>query len=706
MLTINPTDLTNIFTWWFCLFILGLIFTPITSLIFNRFIDKGYIFSKTLSLVLTSYTIFALGTFKLLSFSSISLYLIIFIFGLINLLIYRKNKTINYFKNHFKLIIIEEIIFLLSLVFWCFIRGNLPDIHGLEKFMDFGLVNSIVRTNYFPAHDIWYSGLSINYYYFGHLITAVLIKLTNISSFISYNLMLCTLFALTFTSVISLAINLFNNLKITSKSLIAGILSASLVTLGGNLTAIYTFFKPYVNEHPVPFWTLDFAPFTFPNNFWYPNATRFIPFTIHEFPLYSFVVSDLHGHVLDIPIVLLTISFIFNLFLRSELKKINLFFAGFLAAVMYMTNAWDGLIYILLSFIVLLYLMFIKNHKIILEKENFIQFAKNFLSLFAGFILFSFPFSVNFKPFVSGVGILCAPSVLTNIGKIGPFLFETNHCQKSPIWQLIILYGFFYFFVIVFLLFLKSRKKNTHSLSDKFVLFLILLSTLLIIIPEFIYIKDIYPMHYRANTMFKLTYEAFMMLSICCGYIILRIFSELKNKILVSLFFIISLLLIYLILSYPIFAINSYYNNLKNTPNLNGLKYMQKTHLEDFDLINWINKNISGYPVILESAGDSYTDYARISANTGIPTIIGWSVHEWLWRGSYNVVGPRVTDVQSIYTSNNTEQVKELLKKYNVKYVVVSNLEKQKYKSLNENNFQKLGSLIYDKKGARLYKIN
>ena len=89
---------------------------------------------------------------------------------------------------------------------------------------------------------------------------------------------------------------------------LGGILTALLLTFAGNLHTIYAFFKPYVNENPVPFWQLPFSPETFPNSYWYPNATRFIHNTIHEFPLYSFVVSDLHGHVLDIPFVLLTIA--------------------------------------------------------------------------------------------------------------------------------------------------------------------------------------------------------------------------------------------------------------------------------------------------------------------------------------------------------------------------------------------------------------
>ena len=107
----------------------------------------------------------------------------------------------------------------------------------------------------------------------------------------------------------------------------------------------------------------SFLPFTFPNNYWYPNATRFIPFTIHEFPIYSFVVSDLHGHVLDIPFVLLTIATIFTLFIGKKIKFIHLVFISFLLAIMYMTNAWDGLIYMLLGLMFLALTYFFKDDK-------------------------------------------------------------------------------------------------------------------------------------------------------------------------------------------------------------------------------------------------------------------------------------------------------------------------------------------------------
>jgi uncharacterized membrane protein len=257
----------------------------------------------------------------------------------------------------------------------------------------------------------------------------------------------------------------------------------------------------------------------------------------------------------------------------------------------------------------------------------------------ASFIIFSYPFSSNFNPtaIVKGIGVLCAPKFLTNFGHFGPFLFEADHCQKSPWWQLLTLYGFFYFFVIIFLV--SSQGKKKLSSSDQFITILIILSSILIIIPEFLYMKDIYPAHYRANTMFKLVFQSFIMLSLCSGYIIMRTLTTLKQhthipgiKFLVVGFSLLAIFLVSLVLTYPVLATESYYNNLQIYKGLDGLKYLKERHPADYEAINWINTNVTGQPVIVEAQGDSYTDYARISANTGLPTVLGWTVHEWLWR--------------------------------------------------------------------------
>jgi len=716
------SDILFITQWWFMFFVIGIFFFPFTARLFSHFTDRGYMFSKVIGLVIISYTIFVLGITHLLPFTRIASISVALVVGSLFFIRGPSMKAIA--KTSWKVLLVEECIFLLTLFFWSYIRIHQPDIHGLEKYMDFGFVNTIGRSTYFPPKDMWFTPLSINYYFFGHFMTAVLTKLSGIPSFITYNLMMATLFAFTFTLSYALITNIIFILKstiqpgkITTKTALftffSGIITAALVSLGGNLHVLYIFFTPYKNENPLPFSSLSLALQSIPNAYWYPNATRFIYNTIHEFPLYSFVVSDLHGHVLSIPIILTIIAFLLQIFLSRQIKSAHLIFVAFLLSCAYMTNAWDGAIYFLLTILVILSLQI--GELFSNKRKNIGSFLLNsiyyVMIVLAGFFLFSLPFSLFFQTgaIVHGIGVLCAPEFLTNLKQIGPFIFETDHCQKSPFWQLLILYGFFYFFVLSFFIFLSRLKKVVQM--DMFILMLIALSSLLILIPEFFYMKDIYPAHYRANTMFKLTYEAFIMLSLTSGYCIFRLISNLSHiktlfgKISMGMFIMITVILCVLVLLYPSFAINSYYENLTNKKSLDGISYLKQIHPDDYAAIQWINKNISGQPIIAEAQGDSYTDYARISANTGLPTILGWTVHEWLWRGSYDIPAPRISEIQTLYETDKPSTAKGILQKYAVSYVYVGDLEREKYPKLSEEKFQKFGTIVYKKNRTIIYEI-
>jgi len=694
-------EIFSIFYWWVVVFSLGLIFLPLTNLIFKSFFDRGYAISKILALLLVSYTIWILASLKLAAFTSLSLFIIIGIFLVINSLISSKTTSFSHLRPHLMTFIFEEVLFILGFIFWVYIRSFEPSVHGLEKFMDFGFINSILLSNYFPPLDIWLPPFSINYYYFGHLTAAVLIKLTGLNPALSYNLVLAMLFGITLSVSFSIGANLYHlflqhSEKYSKNFLpVAGLISAFVVTLGGNLHTVYAFFQNYTPpENPVPFWQLPFL-FNF-TGYWYPNATRFIPFTIHEFPIYSFVVADLHGHVLNIPFVLLTIALLIKIFFDSKLQPITYGLLSLLVATSLMTNVLDGPIYIMLIFLVILF----KNLKESSWVKSAIQAVR--FSAITTFLaaIFSLPFWLAFKPFASGIGVLCAPDFLTSIGKIGPFLFEANHCARSPFWMLVILWGFFYALVLGYW-FLVIRKGTKHS-TDYLVLAFITTATLLILIPEFFYAKDIYPAHYRANTVFKFGYQAFIILGLISGYLVTRVIINKKKVI----FFLIPFaFLFFLIAIYPYFAINSYYG-LKNSKGLDGLKYLGELYPSDHRGVLWIQKNIKDQPVILEGQGDSYTDFARVSSNTGLPTVIGWPVHEWLWRGSYDEPGKRIADVNTLFESQDLNQTSKLIQKYHIKYVFIGTLERQKYLNLNEAKFLSLGKLIFEDGNTKIYKIN
>jgi len=693
-------DFFSIFIWWFLIFSLGIVFLPLTSIFFSKFFDKGYALSKIMGILLVSYLVWLCGSLKILPFTNKGVWLILALLLALNLFIAKSQrlKLKLLWRSFWRIFLFEEILFLLGLTFWSLIRGFQPNIQGLEKFMDFGFVNSILRSKFFPPADMWLAGKTINYYYFGHLVTAILTKISSLDSAITYNLMIATLFALSFTAAFSLGGNLVffarNNcpakrdpatrekLKIRNWKLpvIAGILAACLLTLGGNL-------------HPL-WYLIKYSNF---RSYWYPDATRFIvqqfgaaDNTIHEFPIYSFVVADLHGHLINLPMVLFFISLVFSLFINKKflignwkLEIRNLLFPGLILGIFYMTNAWDLPIY----FLVLGLAIFCANYqKFGFKMKTFSRTLTLAISCLFMAIFFSLPFHLQFKSIASGI-------VLTDF--------------HSPPWMLLVLWGFPLILTLSFLLFLRRKVINHQpSTIDHFVLILLFVSWFLIIIPEFFYIKDIYIHSYqRANTMFKFTYQSFVMFSLSSGYIIFRLLSGLKRKSLKFIFVLSYLCLAIFVFIYPSFAIRSYYD-LKNYQGLNGLSYLKSLYPDDYQAILWLRKNVSGQPVIAEAVGESYTDFARVSANTGLPTILGWRVHEWLWRGSFDEAGKRTEEVKEIYEGNDLAKTRQLLSQYQAQFIFVGSLERQTYPQLKEDKFLKLGKIVFSSGETKIYQIN
>ncbi|OGK16619.1 hypothetical protein A2690_03320 [Candidatus Roizmanbacteria bacterium RIFCSPHIGHO2_01_FULL_39_12b] len=680
--------LSTALIWYFMLALLGLFFLPLTGRLFSRFFDDGgYPFAKTIGIISISYAIFLLVTLKLVPFTTKGIMIVVAAFILLNLIIIIKNQStafIDIFKT--KIIIFEELLFLGAFIFWVFVRGQEPSAHTLEKFMDFGFINSIFKSVVFPPPDMWFSGHSINYYYFGHLTGAVLSKLTPITTATTYNLILATIFALSVTQIFSLGFTLTKALfKSPLSRAAAGVMSAFIVNLAGNLHTIYLFTKGYPNDKPVPFWEI-LSKFD-PTSYWYPNATRFIPFTIHEFPIYSYVVADLHGHVFDIPFVILTIA-ISYIFLAYKKKggrletPFSLLF-GFLIAISYMTNALDGPIYLLFTALIGFFVY-----------PNLIKFLKHISIVVLSFVVFSLPFSLFFKPFTTGIGVNCAPKFLTNIGKLGPFLFEAGNCQHSFWWMWMLLWGFFIFNALFFALFYGKKVISLSSkkeLDDTEIVSILLsvcfiLGTFLVIVPEFFYIKDIYPAHFRANTMFKLGYQAFIVMGLASSVTIFLLKKTFQKKKPLSYIIYVILVIpqLFLIGVYPYFAVRSYYGTLNKTPQLNGTKWLETSIPDYTEIVNYLNNHADSKSTIIEAQGDSYTDFNVVSSYTGLPTVGGWYVHQWLWRGKPEVLQARIPDIETVYKNPDIVAIKNVIKKYNIGYIIYGPNERQKYGTGNE----------------------
>jgi len=199
-----------------------------------------------------------------------------------------KKELRKLFKSAGELIVVEEILFLAGFVTLAIVRAYQPDINGLEKFMDFGFIKSYLSHADLPGKDMWWATSTINYYTFGHFWAAIMIRLMGVPAEVGYNLMLAVILGLGLSISFGVVIGLMKKGKVRHMCL-GGVAGALIVNLGGNSHAMWYFLKNKFN----------FA------RYWYPDATRFIPQptanTIHEFPAYSYVVSDLHAHVLGLP---------------------------------------------------------------------------------------------------------------------------------------------------------------------------------------------------------------------------------------------------------------------------------------------------------------------------------------------------------------------------------------------------------------------
>jgi uncharacterized membrane protein len=84
-----------------------------------------------------------------------------------------------------------------------------------------------------------------------------------------------------------------------------------------------------------------------------------------------------------------------------------------------------------------------------------------------------------------------------------------------------------------------------------------------------------------------------------------------------------------------------------------------------------------------------------VSSYTGLPTIAGWWVHQWLWRGGSEVVGKIIPDIQAMYTSPDHQLTRDLLEKYQVEYVIIGSNERKKYTPLDQSKFEALGKAVF-----------
>ncbi len=165
-------------------------------------------------------------------------------------------------------------------------------------------------------------------------------------------------------------------------------------------------------------------------------------------------------------------------------------------------------------------------------------------------------------------------------------------------------------------------------------------------------------------------------------------------------------------LVYPVFATDARVGQYPQQEGLDGAAYLERLYPGDAAAIRWINAHIDGDPVIVEATGGEYSDFARVSTFTGLPTVLGWSGHEIQWRVNWlkdpaNAAdfNQRSADLDTIYTSPDAGLVTQLLHRYQAGYLYVGVLEQQKYPDANLGRFAQFLPVVYQAEGVTIYRI-
>jgi uncharacterized membrane protein len=243
-----------------------------------------------------------------------------------------------------------------------------------------------------------------------------------------------------------------------------------------------------------------------------------------------------------------------------------------------------------------------------------------------------------------------------------------------------------------------------------FVLLLIFTGALLTLGPEFVYLRDNFGQ--RLNTTFKFYYQAWVMFGVAGLFAIDYLWRELRGaaRVVPAVTTLAYTAVFALTLLFPYYAIQSRAAEYRGTgadrlpATLNGLAQLQQFNVDEYNAIMWLRQNVAGTPTIVEAIGGQYSAYARVSANTGIPTVLGWAGHEYQWRGSDTPEpGRRAPAVEQIYTEQFWDNTAVLLNDYDVEYIYVSGLEANTYGPTGLEKFAERLEVAYQNNSVTIY---
>jgi YYY domain-containing protein len=598
-----------------------------------------------------------------------------------------------------------------------------PDVWGTERPMDMAFVNAINASSSFPPHDPWMAGEDLNYYYLGHLAMAMVIRVTGVRPDEGYNLALALLAGLSATAVFTLAGTLWAAARprlgaaVRGGPVAAGLVAVVVCIVLGNLAGV----REWLDATDPPNGYDWFAP------------SRVVPGTINEFPWFSFLLQDLHAHVLALAFTPVALAFALQVTIAGPRGDVasrgvaEALAAGLTIGALYAINSWSYPV--AAGLLVLAVATWLRDPASLGRRPYAVVWLA--LVLVASVVLV-LPFWLSFDPAARGLGLVDDRRSFTHFAGDQALLYgtlawplaaafaarvlATARPVRTLVWSAV---------AVVFAgsLLAAADLAGVAALAallavavgallapalaapERFLWLLVSGGLVCVLVPELVYVRDSFDGSdlYRMNTVFKMGYQAWILLAVAAACALPWASAWLPRRAW-SVWACGAAVLLLLGAVYPYAGTWARKDGFSHAPTLDGLAWLRERAPGDPAAIAWLRANTPGSAVVLEAFGEDYSAFGhgRISTFTGRPTVLGWAGHEVQWD---HEPGSREADVRTLYTTTDLDEARELIDRYAVRYVVVGPIERTTYGDAGEAKWDELGERVFDQAGTTVWRL-
>jgi YYY domain-containing protein len=597
-------------------------------------------------------------------------------------------------------VVCAEVVTLAAFLGAIWLRGFTPQMQNTEKPMDAAFLSSVILTDQMPPADPWMAGETINYYYIGYAIHGAIAKVAGIPSNLAFNLALATTTAIAIAAAVGCAL-----IIAPRYARIVGPMAAFLAVIAGNMEGPYRLLRQGREAWDASWWS---------GMGWQSSRVVYDGTiqTINEFPAFSIILGDLHPHLMALPFTILALGVAFGILRSSaQIGWIRLALIGVLGGSLYGLNSWDFPTYFGLILLALLWHYRSEGARIVLTR---------LVGVIAIAIVAWSPFFITFTPFVAG-NPDALPSWLRDVPLVGTGLttVSVNNFEFTAAGEFLRVFGLFYIIIVASLIAAAVREGRSLQRNDSssmiavplallvivallgnapvFILIgipaalavmvvrkagpasatgaislLFLAGALIIALTELFFIQDAF--HNRMNTLFKAYYQVWTLWGIGAAVGLGWMLAEARRpswRVVVHVAIASSLVLG---LIYPVVSAARWTDEFSNRTGLDGAAFVARFSEDEAAGIAFIRDHASPESVLLEAPGCSYQPvsqipFNRVSAYTGVPTVLGWPNHEGQWRSGDDAlrsqIGPRQREAQQFYESPSAE----FLERYNIEFV-------------------------------------